>query len=436
MNSTLSTFALLSVPGLPLLLAFPALRARLSWPCHFGLLPAATLLAFPAVLSIEAPWLLFGTGLGIDGASRLLLAMAVVVWAAAATLLQAPGSRPADNSHTLFFLLTMAGNLGAILATELVGFLTFSTLMGYGFYGLLATGGGGDSQRASRVYLVVLILADLALFEALLIAAATTEDLSFAAVREVMVRSPASGLYLTMVLAGFAAKAAIWPLHFWLPLVFRSARPVVALLVGCVPVAVGLLGAVRWLPLGEIDSPGLGLLIQGIGVTAMLYAILAGLIQAQLKMLPVYVAIFATGLFVTAVGAGLADPAAWNRHENWAYFFIAALGIGIAVLTIVTSWLRRRNGFRVSSLMQSVDSNLRFNRWPEERIRWATQMGVDALLRLRALGLAKISHLRQGQVRAWLKAFDTSEHYLNQWAIVITLLLGIAMVLVGASSLG
>lgn len=436
MNSTLITFALLSVPGLPLLLAFPALRARLSWPCHIGLLPAVILLAFPAVFSIELPWLLFGSGLGIDGASRLLLAMAVVVWATAATLLRVPGSRPADNTHTLFFLLTMAGNLGAILATELVGFLTFSTLMGYGFYGLLATGGGGDSQRASRAYLIVLILADLALFEALLIAAATTEDLGFAAVREAMARSPATGLYLAMVFAGFAAKAGVWPLHFWLPLVFRSARPVVALLVGCVPVAVGLLGAIRWLPLGTIDSLGLGFLIQGLGVAAMLYAILAGLIRAQLKMLPVYVAIFATGLFVTALGAGLADPAAWDRHVNWAYFFIAALGIGVAVLTVVISWLGRRNRFHVSSLMQSVDSNLRSDRWPEERIRWATQMGIDTLLRLRTLGLAKISHLRQGQIRAWLKAFDASERCLNQWAIVITLLLGIVMVLVGASSLG
>jgi len=270
----------------------------------------------------------------------------------------------------------------------------------------------------------------------LLIAAATTEDLGFAAVREAMARSPATGLYLAMVFAGFAAKAGVWPLHFWLPLVFRSARPVVALLVGCVPVAVGLLGAIRWLPLGTIDLLGLGFLVQGLGVAAMLYAILAGLIRAQLKMLPVYVAIFATGLFVTALGAGLADPAAWDRHVNWAYFFIAALGIGIAVLTVVINWLERRNRFRVSSLMQSVDSNLRSDRWPEERIRWATQMGVDTLLRLRTLGLAKISHLRQRQVRAWLKAFDASERCLNQWAIVITLLLGIVMVLVGAFSLG
>jgi len=433
-NSTLSAFVLLSVPGLPLLLAIPPLRSRLSWPCHIGLLPAVILLAFPAVFSIELPWLIFGSGLGIDAGSRLILAMAVVVWAAAATLLQVPGGRPTDNSLTLFFLLTMAGNLGAILATELVGFFAFSTLMGYGFYSLLVAGGDKDSRRDGHAYLIVLVLADLALFEALLIAASTTEDLRFAVVREIMARSPASSLYMAMVLAGFAAKAAVWPLHFWLPLVYRSARPAVAMLVGCVPVAVGLVGFVRWLPLGDFDLPGPGMIIQGIGAAAILYAILAGLMQAQLKMLPVYVAIVSTGLFVTALGAGLADPAAWNRLANWAYVFIATLGIGVAVLTVVIRWLELGNRSRSSSSMQSVDSNLQAEYWLEEMMRWATRICVDTLLRLRTSGLAKLSQLRQVQFRSWQRAFDVSERFLQRWTIVITLLLGIVVLLFGASS--
>ncbi|MEN8176326.1 MAG: proton-conducting transporter membrane subunit, partial [Pseudomonadota bacterium] len=224
MKDVLSVILLLSVPGLPLLLAFPALCSRLSWPCHIALLPAVVLLAVPEVVSIEVPWLLLGTGLGIDAASRWLLAMSVVLWAAAATLLHAPTGQPADDCLTTCFLLTLAGNLGAILATELVGFFAFSTLMGYGFFGLLVAGGDEAPRRAGRVYLVFLILADLALFEALLIAAATTEDLGFEAVRHAVARSPSLGLYLSMVLVGYALKAGVWPLHFWLPPAFRSAR--------------------------------------------------------------------------------------------------------------------------------------------------------------------------------------------------------------------
>jgi len=237
-NSTLQLLLLLSVPVLPLLLALPALRSHIPWPRHFALLPAVVLLAVPVDIFIELPWLLFGTGLGIDGPGRLLLLMSVLLWAGAASLLRAPGERPADNSRfTTLFLLSMACNLGVILATELVGFFAFATLMGYGFYGLLVADGDESARRAGRIYLGSLILADLLLFEALLIVAATTADLSFGGVHQAIAGAPAAGLYLSMVLAGFALKAAVWPLHFWLPLAFHSARPAVALLLAGIPVA-------------------------------------------------------------------------------------------------------------------------------------------------------------------------------------------------------
>ncbi|MEN8107938.1 MAG: proton-conducting transporter membrane subunit [Pseudomonadota bacterium] len=331
MNTTLGVLLLLSVPGLPLLLLLPALRSRLSRPCHLALLPAVMLLAVPVDLSIEVPWLLFGTGLGVDGTSRLLLAMSVVLWTAA-TFLQAPSGQAVDNRHTIFFLLTMAGNLGTILATEMVGFFTFSTLMGYGFYGLLVNSGDEDVRRAGRVYLGFLILADLALFEALLIAATTSEDLGFEVVRHAIDRSAASGFYLSMVLAGFALKAGVWPLHFWLPLAFRSARPAVVLLLGGVPVAIGLLRMVRWFPLGDLALPGLGIGIQWVGLTAAIYGTVAGLLQSHPRTLLAYAGIVVTGLFVTTLGSGLEWPVIGSAIKETAHLFILYPGFMLAAL--------------------------------------------------------------------------------------------------------
>ncbi len=426
MITTLGLFLLLSVPGLPLLLALPALRSRLPWPCYLAILPAVILLLIPADFSIEVPWLLFGTGLGVGGASRLLLAMSVVLWVAAATLLRAPSSRPADNRLATFFLLTMAGNLGMILATGLVGFFAFSTLMGYGFYGLLVTTGNAGARRAGRAYLGLLILADLALFEALLVTAATTGDLGFGAARHAMAQSPSLGLYLSMVVFGFAAKAGIWPLHFWLPLAFRSTRPAVALLLGGVPVAMALLGMVRWLPLGEITSPKLGLIIQGIGVAAMLYAILTGLIRGQLKLLPAYAVIATTGLFVTALGTGLADPAAWAGYGNLAHYYIVSLGLGLAILTTTIGWLQARRGYPVTPAMQTDDSNPWFERWPGAVVRWGAKIGFYTLPGLRSSWLAKMGCLRQ--ICAWQRILDSIEHSLQRWTFASTLLLLLAMV--------
>ena len=336
MNAYLSALLLLSVPGLPLLLAFPALRSRLPRPCHLALLPAVILLAVPAAFSIEVPWLLFGSGLGIDAASRWLLAMSVVLWGGAATLLQTPTGQAVDKRLTVFFLLTMATHLGAILATDLVGFFTFAVLMGYGFYGLLIAAGDETAQRAGRIYLVFMVVADLVLFEALLIAAATTVDLDFEAVHHALALSqegaPASGLYVSMVLAGFALKAGIWPLHFWLPLAFRSARPAVALLLGGVPVAIALLGMVRFLPLGEITLPDLGAGIQWLGLTAAIYGTVVGLMQSHPRTLLAYAAMVITSLFVTLLGSGLEWPLPGSALQERVPLFIMTLGFTLAAL--------------------------------------------------------------------------------------------------------
>jgi len=435
MNDVLSAFLLLSVPGLPLLLAFPALRLRLFWPCHFALLPAVILLAVPAVVSVDLPWLLLGTKLGLDGASRWLLGMTVLIWVAAASLLQPAKDRVANDRLTSFFLLTMAGGLGAILATGLVGFFVFSTLMGYGFYGLLVSAGGNTARRGGRGYLVLLILADLALFEGILIAATTTKDLGFESVRQAMAQSDSLGLYLLMILLGFALKAGIWPLHFWLQRVFRSSQPAVALLLPGVPIALAMLGTVRWLPLGEINSPGLGLIIQGIGVTAMLYAILSGLKKAQLKTLPVHATILATGLFTTAIGVGLADSAVWNRYGNWAYYFIASLGFGLAVLVTASGWLEARRHSPATPAKQADDSNLWFERWSGTVVAWAGKTGFDTLPRWRAWWLATVSRLWLA-ICAWQSALDAGERTLQRWTLAITLflLLGIVMAFVVVSS--
>jgi len=338
---------------LPLLLALPALRPHIPWPCHFALLPAVVLLAVPADIFIELPWLLFGTGLGIDGPGRLLLLMSVLLWAGAASLLRAPGERPADNSRfTTLFLLSMAGNLGVILATELVGFFAFATLMGYGFYGLLVADGDESARRAGRIYLGSLILADLLLFEALLIVAATTADLSFGGVHQAIAGAPATGLYLSMVLAGFALKAAVWPLHFWLPLAFHSARPAVALLLAGIPVAIALLGMVRWLPLGEPVLTDLGMSLQWIGLAAAIYGTIAGLLQSRPLPLLAYAGIVVTSLFVMSLSSGPEWPLAGSAIQGSAQLFILYLGFTLAALVAGSILMNKINSRRAPGPLQ------------------------------------------------------------------------------------
>jgi formate hydrogenlyase subunit 3/multisubunit Na+/H+ antiporter MnhD subunit len=433
MNASLSSFLLILTPLWPLLLAFPALRSWLKWPCYIALLPAFILLSVATDVTVNLPWLLFGSGLGLDGVGRFLLAMSALLWVGAATRLPATIKKPTDEIRTSFFLLTLAGNLGAILATELVGFFAFSVLMGYGFYGLLVAGGNKATRSAARLYLVLLILTDLALFEALLIAASMTADPHFATLQQTTTVSPASTLYLSMVLIGFAARAAIWPLHFWLPRVFASAQPEAVLLLAGVPVAVALLGIVRWLPLGEISATGPGLVMLGLGAAAMLYAIFTGLRRTQRCRPAASVVIFASGLFAAAVGMGLTDPAAWQRYEHFVYVFIACLGPAVAALIVISKRLQKKLPYPIAKEQQRDNSKLWLELYLAKILRRLTQTATDTLPSLRSAWRTKIKHFWPTGV--WQRILYRCEHSLQRWsyAIILFLLLAIITALLGAA---
>jgi formate hydrogenlyase subunit 3/multisubunit Na+/H+ antiporter MnhD subunit len=426
-NEILSALLLLSTPLLPILLAFPPLRSCIPHPCYIALLPAIILLAVPLPVSVELPWLLFGSGLGADESCRWLLVMSVVIWTAAMTLLPANGNHAADNRFTVFFLLTMAGNLGAIVATDVVGFFSFSALMGYAFYGLLIARGDETSRRAGRIYISFMIAADLLLFEVLLIAASITSDMGFESVRLAVYGSPSQGLYVSLVLAGFALKAGFWPFHSWLPLAFRSVRPPVAVLMGGVPIAMGLLGTLRWLPLGEITLPGMGSIIQLLGMAGILYAIAAGVKRAQLKLLPAYAVMIATGFFAVFLGAWLADPAVWNQYGNMAYLFIVSLGLGVVVVVAAINWLQTNCHAPATLVKQEDDSSLWIERCAGAVVRWGREIGFETLPRLRSSWMALADSLLQ--IRAWRTAVDAAEYSLQRWILAITLFLLLGVVI-------
>ncbi len=422
MNEDIYGIFLLIVVG-PLLLAIPALHSRVPWPRHLAIIPALLLIVFPGDASLAMPWFLFGTGFAVDGEVRWILVMSVAVWLTAATVAKSSRRNPAYDRATPFFLLTLAGNLGAVLATDLVGFFSFSTLMGYGFYGLVVHAGDAEARRAGRLYLIFLIVADLALFEALLLAALTTGgNLQYVVVRQAMAGTSSSQLYLWMALAGFALKAGIWPVHLWLSTTFKSAPLSTTLLLGGVPVAMGLLGAVRWLPFGEIAFYVLGMVIMVMGVAAILYAVLMFFMHAPLTMFPVWGTVAVTGLSVMALGTGLAHPAVWRQYEYLTYPFIASLGMFLAALTFAIGRLQdKRQAPEVD--LQRVEV---LSPWGEGGMGVIERWAEDRLLILRSLW----RDLRLKAVEQYQRIFDWGKPavFIWGWSATITMFVFLGLV--------
>lgn len=408
----------------PLLLAIPALHSRLPWPHYLALVPPLMLLLWPGDNSLVLSWFLFGTEFGVDGEVRWVLGMTIVTWLTAAFVAESLKHSSTYNPVTTFFLLTFSGNLGVVLATDLVGFFSFSTLMGYGFYGLLIHDGNEEVRQAGRLYLIFLIVADLLLFEALLLAASNIGGLRYEVVRQLMAETSSSQFYLYMVLIGFALKAGIWPLHLWLSAAFNSGHRLTTLLLAGVPVAMGLLGAVRWLPFGEHAFYVLGMTILIMGMAAMLYAVTKFFMNPSLKILPAWSTVAIAGLFVVALGTGLAHPTVWSQYEYLKYPYLASMGIFLTALIFVCG--RLQNKPQASNVDVHREEVLIL--WVKERIDVINRWAEESLLRLRSHwgGLLAKEVDQYQRIVDWEKPAV----FMSRWSVIITLLvlLGLALV--------
>ena len=313
MTALLAKALLALTPLLPLLLAV-AIVHRGTRESVARLLPYAPLPALAAAVLAEPGaevWLeplLLGLDLGLDGPRRLLLAMTALVWMAAGFYGRAYIARDErQHRYNAFFLATMGGNLGLIVALDAAGFYLFFSLMTLCAYILVVFEDNERAYRAGRIYLVLSLLGEMALLFGLLRAVDAAGSLMIADMPAALAEGEAVTLLLLFV--GFAVKAGQFPLHVWLPLAHPAApTPASAVLSGAM-IKAGLLGMVLFLPFGEAAMPQLGLLIAGLGLITAFYGVICGLPQQNPKTVLAYSSLSQMGVMVAALGPLLAVPA-------------------------------------------------------------------------------------------------------------------------------
>ena len=356
MNSFASPPVLLLVPGLPLLLAM----GLMSDPLRRVAMLLAPWAAFPALvvslsltpgITLEMPWLLFGTHLGFDEIARIFLFFTALLWLLSS--IYAVGYFSRRSSRVRFFtwfLLAMAGNLGLILAQDMVIFYTFFALMSLASYGLVVHERTSEALRAGRVYIVMAVVGEVLLFIAFALAAQVAGGIEFEAVRLAVAGSGLRDWVIGLTLIGFGIKAGVIGLHVWLPLAHPVApTPASAVLSGAM-IAAGLLGWLRVLPLGETALSGWGGTMMIAGVVAVFYAVLVGLLQSNPKTVLAYSSISKMGIMTIGVGLGLAAPDSWPFILSVILIYALShglskgalfLGVGIAATPPVSKWRRR-----------------------------------------------------------------------------------------------
>lgn len=297
---------------LPLLLAaVAAIAPRFSWQSMFfaGLPGLLTPLSVPVGSVIDISFLLLGSRFGLDQLGMGFLLFTSVIWTLAAW--HARGYIAVRwNSFTVYFLLAMSGNFGLILAQDMVGFYFFFALMSFASYGLVIHERTEAVRHAGLVYIVLVVIGEVLIFSGMAGVATLAGGITFAGLDPTWVNQGRGALFFGALFLGFGIKAGALPLHVWLPLAHPAApTPASAVLSGAM-IKAGLLGWLRFLPIGEVSLPEWGMLFMGLGAVAFIGAALYGCMQSNAKALLAYSSISKMGLMTIAVGVILAEPGA------------------------------------------------------------------------------------------------------------------------------
>ena len=281
-------------------------------------LAAAGLAIGGAPFGAELPAL--RVSLWLDRPGGLLLLTAALVWLIVSIVaFRGPVAAIADRGDykigqggpnadrfAVAWLLTMAGSLGVFIAADLLTFYLVYALVSVPAYYLVAHDEDASSRRAGGVYMAFALLGEAVLLIAFVMLAAG-EPSGATQIRDVVAALPSSpwrDAALALIILGFGMKIALVPLHGWMPLTYTAAPiPAAAVLSGA-GVKAGVIGLIRFLPLGA-TLPGWGEALVWVGFISAFYGVAIGVTQRDPKTMLAYSSISQTGVIAAAFGMAL-----------------------------------------------------------------------------------------------------------------------------------
>lgn len=248
-----------------------------------------------------------GIGIAVDGVGALfLLASAVVGLAATA---YGAGYFPARHPFwTLWLLLWAALNAVFITADAFNAYVALE-LAGLTAAVLVTLGGERDAMAAGLRYLLVSLVGATLYLAGVAVAYTATGTLSLNAL---MADSPPM-MAGVLALGGLALKAALFPLHGWLPPAHARAPGPVSAILSALVVKAALYLAWRWLEVAPVAAEAFILLGIGAVIWGSLQALRVGRLKAIIAWSTVaQMGYLAVGLALAVEGAaGAAMGVAW-----------------------------------------------------------------------------------------------------------------------------
>ncbi len=254
--------------------------------------------SFPGVIAL-------GFSLKADGFRALYAAVACLMWFI--TSLFTPEYMAhgyGQARYAAFTLLTMGATVGVFLSNDLVTTFLFFEILSFTSYTWVIHEETPKAMRTGQTYLAIAILGGMTMLLGLMMLKLRLGTLQFSAMESTVRNVPKESLILpgVLILAGFGAKAGMFPLHVWLPKAHPVAPAPASALLSGILTKVGIFGILVISTRLFLGNERWGNLLLILGLINMALGALLALFSVDLKHTLACSSISQIGFILLGVG--------------------------------------------------------------------------------------------------------------------------------------
>jgi len=250
--------------------------------------------------------------LRIDALALLFVSLSAALWLLTTIYAIAYlGTKPQQSRFFGFFSLCVFATTGIALSGSLISFFIFFELLTLSTWPLVAHKQDKASLTAARSYLLYALPCSTLLLLGIVWLESATGPVLFTEPPDLSGLDPASQRAIfALFIAGVGMKAAIVPLHGWLPSAMAAPAPVSALLHAVAVVKAGAFGVIRVVydvfGVSRVAELGVGTPLAILASVTILWGSVQALRQSEIKKRLAYSTVSQVSYIV--LGAALASP--------------------------------------------------------------------------------------------------------------------------------
>ena len=250
----------------------------------------------------------------VDALALLFLTLSAFLWLLTTIYaISYLGDGPNLSRFFGFFSLCVAATAGIAISGTLITFFIFYELLTLSTWPLVVHHGDKASMAAGRRYLVYTLGGSAAFLLGIVWLESLTGPIEFTLAGQVAELDPYTlQVIFVLLIGGLGVKAALVPLHGWLPAAMVAPAPVSALLHAVAVVKAGAFGIVRIIfdvyGTALLDALSLGLPLAGLASFTIIYASLRAWQQSDIKRRLAFSTV--SQISYIALGAALFGPSA------------------------------------------------------------------------------------------------------------------------------